>query len=137
MYITLLSIFFSTFSIGSMTISLFDLIDFFIFSFIIYQIYTLLRGNFGNGLFLGILLLFVIWWTVNALDMQLMSSLLNQFINVGVIIIVIIFQPEIRRFLLFLGNTTLRKRSNFLSRILLAKPGIKKYRERKKRENEK
>ena len=113
-----------------MTISLLDLIDFFIFSFIIYQIYTLLRGNFGYGLFLGILLLFVIWWTVNALDMQLMSSLLNQFINVGVIIIVIIFQPEIRRFLLFLGNTTLRKRSNFLSRILVAKPGVKTDRER-------
>ena len=91
----------------------------------------MLRGNFGYGLFLGILLLFVIWWTVNALDMQLMSSLLNQFINVGVIIIVIIFQPEIRRFLLFLGNTTLRKRSNFLSRILLAKPGIKTDREKK------
>ena len=82
MYISLLSTFFSTYNIGSMTISPLDLIDFFIFSFIIYQIYTLLRGNFGYGLFLGILLLFIIWWAVNALDMQLMSSLLNQFINV-------------------------------------------------------
>ena len=105
-------------------------LDFFIFSFIIYQIYTLLRGNFGYGLFIGILLLFFIWWAVNALDMQLMSSLLNQFINVGVIILVIIFQPEIRRFLLFLGNTTLRKRSNFLSRILMPKPGVRTDRER-------
>ena len=125
MYISLLSTFFSTYNIGSMTISPLDLIDFFIFSFIIYQIYTLLRGNFGYGLFLGILLLFIIWWAVNALDMQLMSSLLNQFINVGVIILVIIFQPEIRRFLLFIGNTTLRKKSNFLSRLLMPKPGVK------------
>ncbi|MFM7091731.1 MAG: diadenylate cyclase [Bacteroidota bacterium] len=130
MYISLLSTFFSTYNIGSMTISPLDLIDFFIFSFIIYQIYTLLRGNFGYGLFLGILLLFIIWWAVNALDMQLMSSLLNQFINVGVIILVIIFQPEIRRFLLFIGNTTLRKKSNFLSRLLMPKPGVKSDRER-------
>ncbi len=62
--------------------------------------------------------------------MQLMSSLLNQFINVGVIILVIIFQPEIRRFLLFLGNTTLRKKSNFLSRMFMPKPGVRTDRER-------
>jgi uncharacterized protein (TIGR00159 family) len=130
MYISFISTFFSSFNIGSMTISLLDLIDFFIFSFIIYQIYSLLKGNFGYGLFIGILLLFIFWWTVNAFDMQLMSSLLNQFINVGVIILVIIFQPEIRRFLLFLCNTTLRKRSNFLSRLLMPKPGVKTDRER-------
>jgi uncharacterized protein (TIGR00159 family) len=113
-----------------MTISLLDLIDFFIFIFIIYQIYTLLRGNFGYGIFLGILLLCIIWWAVNSMEMRLMSGLLNQFINVGVIIIVIIFQPEIRRFLLFLGNTRLRKRTNFLSKLLMPKPGVRTDRER-------
>ena len=50
--------------------------------------------------------------------MDLLSSILDQFVKVGIIILIIIFQPEARRFLLILGNTTLRQRSHFLDRIL-------------------
>lgn len=62
-------------------------------------------------------MLYVAWWLVRALKMDLLSILLGQFVSVGVIILIIIFQPEVRRFLLLLGNTTLRQRSNFLSRL--------------------
>ena len=62
--------------------------------------------------------MYVIWWLVNELNMDLLEAVLRQFVNVGVIILIIIFQPEVRRFLLFLGNNTLRQRSNVLRRLL-------------------
>ena len=48
--------------------------------------------------------------------MKLTSSLFEQFASVGIIMLLIVFQPEIRRFLLMLGNTTLRQRYNFFDR---------------------
>ena len=64
------------------------------------------------------LTLYVVWWLVNQLEMDLLSAVLDQFVSVGVIIIIVIFQQEVRRFLLFLGNTTWGQRVNFLSRFL-------------------
>jgi len=66
----------------------------------------------------GVVATYLLWWLVQALGMPLLSQLLTQFVNVGVIILIIIFQPEVRRFLLLLGNTTLRGRSNFLRNLL-------------------
>jgi len=120
----------AAFQVGSWSFTVLDILDFMLFGFVVFQIYNLLRGNFGYGLFLGLFLLFFLWWAVNALEMQWMSGLLNQFIRVGVIILVIVFQPEIRRFLFFLGNTTLRKRSPLLSWLLLPKAGTKTDRDR-------
>lgn len=82
------------------------------------QLYKLLRGSIAFNIFVGVLLLYVVWWLVEQLGMDLLKAVLNQFVNLGVIILVIIFQPEIRRFLLFLGNNTLRQRSNVLDRLL-------------------
>lgn len=50
--------------------------------------------------------------------MDLLAAVLDQFVSVGVIVIIIIFQPEVRRFLLFLGNTTIKQRSNFFKKLL-------------------
>jgi uncharacterized protein (TIGR00159 family) len=49
--------------------------------------------------------------------MPLLSEILGQFVSVGFIALIIIFQPEIRRFLLYIGNTTLKGRSGILSRF--------------------
>ena len=83
-----------------------------------FQIYKLLKGNIAFNIFIGVLTLYVVWWLVKQLRMDLLAAVLDQFVSVGVIIIIIIFQPEIRRFLLFLGRNTLRQRSNFLERII-------------------
>lgn len=83
-----------------------------------FQIYKLLKGNIAFNIFIGVLTLYVVWWLVKQLRMDLLAAVLDQFVSVGVIIIIIIFQPEIRRFLLFLGKNTLRQRSNFLERII-------------------
>ena len=106
------------FNIGFLPVRIWDILDILIVGYLMFQIYRLLRGNIAFNIFIGVLTLYVIWWLVNQLEMDLLSAVLDQFVSVGVIIIIIIFQPEVRRFLLFLGNSTLRQRSNFVGRIL-------------------
>lgn len=106
------------FKIGFLPVRIWDILDILIVGYLMYQIYRLLRGNIAFSIFIGLVTIYVIWWLVNQLEMNLLAAVLGQFVNVGVIVIIIIFQPEVRRFLLFLGNTTLRQRSNFLGRIL-------------------
>lgn len=106
------------FEIGFLPVRIWDILDILIVGYLIYQIYKLLRGSIAFNIFIGVVTLYLIWWLVGMLKMDLLSLLLNQFVSVGVIILIIIFQPEVRRFLLLLGNTTLRQRSNFLRRLL-------------------
>ncbi len=82
-----------------------------------YVLYKLLRGTVAFNIFIGVVLLYGIWWLVGILDMNLLSMLLGRFVAFGVIILIIIFQPEVREFLLVLGNTTLKGRLNFLERF--------------------
>jgi uncharacterized protein (TIGR00159 family) len=106
------------FDIGFLPVRIWDILDILIVGYLMYQIYKLLKGNIAFNIFIGVLMLYVVWWLVNQLEMDLLSAVLDQFVSVGVIVIIIIFQPEVRRFLLFLGKTTLRQRSNFVDRII-------------------
>ncbi len=104
--------------IGFLPVRIWDILDILIVGYLIYQLYKLLRGSIAFNIFVGVVILYVVYWLVRALNMDLLALLLTQFVSVGFIIIIIIFQPEVRRFLLMLGNTTLRQRSNFLGRLI-------------------
>ena len=106
------------FDIGFLSIRIWDVLDILIVGYLIYQIYILLRGSIAFNIFIGVVLLYALWWLVGALKMDLLSTVLGQFVSIGVLMLIIIFQPEVRRFLLLLGNSTLRQRSNFLGRLL-------------------
>lgn len=82
-----------------------------------FRIYKLLKGTIAFNIFIGVLLLYVLWWVVGILDMNLLSLVLGKFVGFGVLILIVIFQPEVRRFLLMLGNSTLKGRLNFLHRF--------------------
>ena len=62
------------------------------------------------SIFIGIVAIFLIWQLVNALQMELLTTILGAFVSVGFIALIIIFQPEIRRFLFTIGIHT--KNSN-------------------------
>jgi diadenylate cyclase len=81
-----------------------DIIDIFMVAFILYQLYRLIKGTAALSIFLGIFLVYLFWLVVKALNMELMSAIIGQIIGVGVIALIIVFQQEIRRFLLALGN---------------------------------
>jgi diadenylate cyclase len=104
--------------IGFLPIRIWDVLDVLIVGYLLYQLYKLLRGSIAFNIFIGVVILSVAWWLVGILEMDLLTVVLDQFVSVGVIILIIIFQPEVRRFLLMLGNTTLRQQSHFLRRFL-------------------
>ena len=81
-----------------------DILDILLVAVIIYQIYNLIKGTVAIKIFLGILLIYVIWKLVAALQMEMLSEILGQFIGVGVIALLIVFQQELRQFLVFVGN---------------------------------
>ncbi|MCX6352550.1 MAG: diadenylate cyclase CdaA [Bacteroidetes bacterium] len=99
------------FEIGFLVFSITDVIDILLVAFILYMLYKLVKRTIALNIFLGFLFVYVLWFIVRAMNMRLLSSLLGSFIEVGAIALLIIFQQEIRRFLLLLG-----KKHTFISR---------------------
>lgn len=77
-----------------------------------------MKGKLAIYIFVGIISLFVTWRLVTLLKMDLLSTILGQFISVGVIAIIIIFQPEIRKFLIVLGNNAMKGNFSLIRRLL-------------------
>lgn len=111
--------------IGFLPVSVWDILDVLIVSYLLYQLYTLVRGSIAFNIFIGVITLYALYFIVGVLGMEMLRAILGQFVSVGVIIIIIIFQPEIRRFLVLLGNTTLRQRSAVIQRLLRISDGEK------------
>lgn len=84
-----------------------DIIDILLVAVLLYQLYVLIRGTGAINIFLGILSLYLLWWLVRLFEMELLTAILGQFIAVGVLALIIVFQPEIREFLLVLGKKSI------------------------------
>lgn len=82
----------------------FDILDILLVAFLLYQLYFLIRGTVAINIFSGIFLVYLLWLLVKALKMSLLSTILGSFIGVGVIAVLIVFQQELRRFLLLVGT---------------------------------
>ena len=93
-------------TIGFLEISFVDLLDILLVSFMMFQIYKLMKGSIAVKVFVGFLFLYLIYLLVKAMNMDLISTILGQFMGVGVLAAIILFQQEIRKFLLLLGKTT-------------------------------
>lgn len=92
-----------------------DFVDIVLVAAIMYWIYRMTRGTNAPYILSGIILVYLMWVVVRALNMELLSSILGQVISVGVLALFIIFQPELRRFLQIIG--TRQKQFNFITRI--------------------
>lgn len=86
------------------SIRILDILDIIILAYILYQFYMLIRGTVAINIFIGIASVYLIWQLVKAFNMQLLSTVLGQFIGVGVIALIIVFQQELRKFLLMIGS---------------------------------
>ena len=92
-----------------------DVIDVFLVALLLFSLYQLLKGTAAVNIFLGILAIFVIWRLVKSLQMDLLSDLLGAFTSVGFIAFIVVFQPEIRKFLLAIGSPGFLTRNRFRS----------------------
>ncbi|MBY5949732.1 diadenylate cyclase CdaA [Algoriphagus marincola] len=104
--------------IGFLDVSIVNMIDIALVSMLLYQVYKLLKGSVAIKIFLGFLSIYLIYLLVLALRMELLSSILGQFMGVGVLAAIIIFAPEIRKFLLLIGRSSLLSSDNMWRDIL-------------------
>lgn len=95
------------FYIGFLEIGWVDILDILMVSVLLYQVYGLIRGSVAFKIFSGFLVLYLFYLIVQAADMELLGSILGQFMGVGVLAVIILFQQEIRKFLLMVGKTPL------------------------------
>ena len=115
------------FNIGFLEIRFVDFIDILLVSILIYQVYKLMRGSVAIKVFLGFLSLYLIFLVVKAAQMELLTIILGQFMGVGVIAVIILFQQEIRKFLLIIGKTTVFEEGRMLEgvrRLLRQNKGV-------------
>lgn len=105
------------FQIGFLDFRWVDFIDITLVSFLLYQVYKLMKGSVAVKVFLGFLSLYLIFLVVKAAEMELLSAILGQFMGVGVLAVIILFQQEIRKFLLLIGKTTAFERENLFRNL--------------------
>lgn len=98
-------------------IGIIDVIDVLLVAFLMYYIYRLVKGTVAINIFIGIAILYGIWKITDALQMKLFSMILGGFLGVGIIALIIVFQQEVRKFLLMLGSTNFSARKRFFKRL--------------------
>lgn len=92
--------------IGFLTIEWTDALDVLLVSVLLYQFYQLVKGSLASKVFLGYLFVYVFYLIVKGMGLELLTSILEYFMGVGSIALIVIFQQEIRRFLLLIGRST-------------------------------
>jgi len=77
------------------------------------------RGTVAINIFVGIVILYAIWKLTELLQMELLSKILGGFLGVGIIALIVVFQQEVRKFLLMLGTTNFSARKRVLQKLNL------------------
>jgi diadenylate cyclase len=84
-----------------------DFVDVFLVAILLYYIYRLVKGTVAVNIFIGILIIYFAWRLTDYLNMYMLYSIFDGFMKVGIIALIVVFQPEIRKFLLLVGSTNI------------------------------
>jgi len=109
------------FDVSFFNIRLLDVIDIFLVAIILYYIYSLIRGTIAVNILIGLGLIYVIYIIVRQSNMHLLTEIFGGFISVGSIALIVVFQQEIRRFLIHIGKNISVRRKNFLWSVFVNK----------------
>ncbi|MEY8848265.1 diadenylate cyclase CdaA [Psychroserpens sp. XS_ASV72] len=97
--------------------SIIDFIDVFLVAILLYYIYKLVKGTVAIKIFIGIIIVYLVWKVTDLLDMQMLHNIFDGFMKVGIIALIVVFQPEIRKFLLMVGSTNLSGKGKIFSKM--------------------
>ncbi|MCH2489579.1 MAG: diadenylate cyclase CdaA [Flavobacteriales bacterium] len=100
-----------------------DAIDIVLVAALLYYLYRLVKGTVAINIFIGIVIVYAIWRLTELLQMELLSKILGGFLGVGMFALIVVFQQEIRRFLLMLGSTNFSARKRILKKFKLLSNG--------------
>jgi diadenylate cyclase len=100
-------------------IRILDIVDIVLVALLLFYLYRLVRGTVAINIFIGIVMLYATWKLTEFLQMQLLSRILGGFLGVGMFALIVVFQQEIRKFLLMIGTTNFASRKKLLQRFNL------------------
>ena len=103
-----------------------DVIDILLVAILFYQLYKIVKGTVAINIFVGVIAIYVVYELVDAMKMKQLTKIIGQFINVGVIVLVVVFQQEIRKFLIYLGTKSFSGRTLLFHRLMKNPDGEKK-----------
>ncbi|WP_459211108.1 diadenylate cyclase [Aquimarina rhabdastrellae] len=94
-----------------------DVLDITLVAVLLYYVYKLVKGTAAIHIFIGIVIIYLVWKLTQFLAMEMLSSVLGEFIGVGMFALIVVFQQEIRKFLLMIGSTNFGRRRKFLRQL--------------------
>ncbi|WP_299617427.1 diadenylate cyclase CdaA [uncultured Tenacibaculum sp.] len=97
--------------------SFLDVLDIILVAVLLFYTYKLLKGTVAINIVIGIALIFLIWKATQALHMEMLSGILGYLLSGGVIALIIVFQQEIRKFLLMIGTNNFTNKRGFLNQL--------------------
>jgi diadenylate cyclase len=92
------------FHIGFITVSVTDLLDIALVSYIFYRLYLIMRGTVAAQIFAGLVLIIAFSFVAQAINLKAMSWILHTLTDIWVIAFIVLFQPELRRLLVLVGR---------------------------------
>ncbi len=96
-----------------------QVLDLVLVGLIVFYVYRLTKGTSAIPVFLGLLAIYLIWKLVTLMGMRFMGEILGQFIAVGILAIIIVFQQELRQFLFSIGDrASLKEPPEWLLKLL-------------------
>ena len=101
--------------------SVLDILDIVLVAVLLYYVYKLIRGTVAINIFIGIAIVYLIWKLTVALQMELLSDILGKFLGGGFIALIIVYQQEIRKFLLMVGSTNFASKKGFMKQLKFLK----------------
>ena len=104
-------------SLDFLNFRILDILDIVLVALLLYYVYKLIRGTVAINIFLGIAIVYLIWKLTEVLQMELVSDILGKFLGVGFIAMIIVFQQEIRKFLLMVGSTNFAYKKGVLKQL--------------------
>ena len=114
------------FDLSGFKLTVFSVLDIFLLAIIIYQLYNLIRGTIAANIFIGLALIYILYFIVPESKMPLLAGILKKVADVGIIAVIILFQQEIRRFLLLVGKNASLQRNKAWWRYFFGKSEAEK-----------
>ena len=93
-------------------ISIIDVADIILVALLLFYAYRLVKGTVAINIFIGIVIFYLIWKITDILNLDVLSNILGKFISVGFFALIVVFQQEIRKFLLLIGSTNFASKRN-------------------------
>ena len=98
-----------------------DILDIVFVAILLFYMYKLVKGTVAVNIFVGIVIVYFIGKLTQLFQMELLSSVLGEFIGVGMFALIVVFQQEIRKFLLMIGSTNFTQRRKFFRQLKFVK----------------